>query len=418
MSATIANAIGYPVVGSGAGQIPSALDIELFLSFMEPVEPHEHEISQWLPKFEKNPNQIQHWTGQSYNPPIESTLENATTNSSSTIDIVGTPADLGFRVNDIVEISDYYPGQTTYTIASTYERGRVTAVNAGDLTVTRHSGALTSGNWYVHPAGSRVRVVSRAVPYKTAFDNAPVWRGDAIYNVSQRIPTGFIRMDKAMLNTPTQESANHFQQDITAWRARALDFREDAWINGIRVLPTDTVAGEVGGMLWWASQVGANVLDLQGKQISIHHISDRIRLKRKTHKKRAGSTVICDLDTMAALDLVLEPYKRYDANSSRIKIQFDGLDTRWGDVTFMPVATFPPGTILITDKSDWQAGNYAGMDWDIVEQEEEHTGGPWVTWAMYGDFTLRCKDVYRQILIKNINTYVDRYAGRRVFAVA
>jgi len=413
----IANAIQIPVTGSFAGGIPAANDIELFLDWMKPVEQHEQEVSQWLPAFSKAPNQVQFWTGQSYLPPIETTLEAATANNSTTVDTVGDPAALGFRVGDIVEIVDYFTGQQTYTIASTYERGRITTVNAGDIVVDRHSGSLSSGSWYAHPAGSRVRVVSRNVAYKTAFDNAPVWRGDSIYNVPQRIPTGFVRVDKAMLQTPTQESVNQFKDDIAGWRTRALDYREDAYINGIRVLPTETVAGQAGGMLWWASQVGANVLDLGGKQISIHHISDRIRLKRKSHNKKAGTTVICDLDTMAALDLVLEPYKHYDAKDNTIRLMFDGLETRWGNVTFMPVATFPSGTALITSKDDWEAGNYAGMDWDVVEQEEEHTGGPWVTWAMYGDFSLRCKDVYRQILIKNINTYVDRYAGRRVFAV-
>jgi hypothetical protein len=201
------------------------------------------------------------------------------------------------------------------------------------------------------------------------------------------------------------------------WKERANDYRENAFIWGRRVLPTNSVAGQMGGMIWWAEQVTANVLDLSGAPLSIWHIADRIRKKRKTHKKKAGTTMICGIDTASCLDSTLMPYKQYTENSNRINIKFEGIDTRYGNVEILEVPDWPEGTILITEKADWSAGAYAGMDWQIVQQDNNITGGPVEKWGMYGDFSLRCRDVYRQILIKNVLSNPNFYAGRRYFRV-
>jgi hypothetical protein len=422
MTMTVANAVGIPVVGATAGMIPSASAIDSFAEWIDAVLPHEHVITDWLPKENKAYNQIQTFTGQSYNPDIEYALSAVTANNDETITLGTDPAALGFRVGDLVAIEDFYAGSSLtgyddYVDPQKRETGRITAIGSTTFEMDRHNGELASGSWMVHSVGARVRVLTRTWAYGTALDDAPVWRGDSIYNVPQRIPTGLIRTDRAMRYTPTHEAKDHFAQDMLVWKERANDFRENAFIWGRRVLPTNTVAGQMGGMIWWAEQVASNVLDLSGAPLSIWHIADRIRKKRKIHKKKAGTTMICGIDTASCLDTTLMPYKQYTENSNRINIKFEGIDTRYGGVEILEVPDWPEGTILITEKADWSAGAYAGMDWQIVQQDNNITGGPVEKWGMYGDFSLRCRDVYRQILIKNVLANPNFYAGRRFFRV-
>ncbi len=420
MTMTVANATGIPVVGATAGMIPAANAIDSFAEWIDAVEPHEHEITAWLPKENKAYNQIQTFTGQSYNPEIEYTLSAVTANNDATITLGTDPAALGFRVGDVVAIEDFYAGSSLsgaddYVDPQKRETGRITQLDATTFEMDRHNGELTTGNWMVHGVGARVRVITRSWTYGTALDDAPVWRGDSIYNVPQRLPTGLIRTDRAMRYTPTHESRDHFADDMVNWKVRANDFRESAYIWGRRVLPTNTVAGQMGGMLWWGEQVSANVLDLAGAPLSIWHLADRVRKKRKIHRKKAGTTVICGFDTKECINSILMPYKQYTENSDKIKIKFSGLETEWGDITFMPVYRWPEGVIMITEKGDWSAGAYAGMDWQVVQQDNNITGGPVEKWGMYGDFSLRCRDVYRQVVIKNVLANPNFYAGRRVF---
>jgi hypothetical protein len=397
------------VVGSSAGQIPTTSDIELVNFWMKPTEPHEHELLQWLPGLKKEVNQQTHSVGQSYNPPITASLEAATSSGSATVDITGTPATIGFKVGDLIEIKEYYSGQTTYfdPLKTTYHR--VTAVNAGDLTVSAAVGVI-------HPVTeSVVRVYSKATAMATAFDTENVFRGDRIDQTVTRLQSGFIKVDKRMRNTPTFESKDHFIDDMDRVKETMNDKLEELYIKSTYGAESGSTPGTIRGMLDWADEISANVLDLNGAQITVHHLRNRVTQKRKTHNKKAGDTVICDIDTMEALDLILEPYKLYDEKSNSISIQIDALNFRWGNLKFMPLLTFPSGTALITAADGWGAGNYAGMPWTPVRQSYEETGGTWETFGIFGDFTFDCYDVYRQIYIKNINTYVSRYAGARTY---
>src|SRR5574338_1497790 len=173
-------------VGSSAGQIPDASDIEAVNFWMKPVETDEQEITKWLKPLRAKVNQQTHYIGQSYNPPITGALEAATASADPTIDLTGTPADLGFKVGDLVEILEYYPGQTVYFDPTKTTVHRITTVNAGDVEASANIGA-------VHPAGSVVRVYSQATPMATAFGSANVFRGDRIAQTVQRLQSGFIK---------------------------------------------------------------------------------------------------------------------------------------------------------------------------------------------------------------------------------
>jgi hypothetical protein len=91
MAITRYNATNVPTVGSGAGQIPTANAKPLFAQWVESYEARNWDITDWMPT-EDPYSQVQIWTGQSYNPFIETTIEVATTNNSTTVDCVGDPS--------------------------------------------------------------------------------------------------------------------------------------------------------------------------------------------------------------------------------------------------------------------------------------------------------------------------------------
>jgi hypothetical protein len=406
------SSIAVTTVGSAAGQIADAADIEAVNFWMKPTEIDEQEISKWLKPLRKKVNQQTHYIGQSYNPPIVGSVAVATVSADPTIDLTGDPAALGFKVGQQLVIREYYSGQTTYFDPTKTTKHTITQVDAGSVECAANIGAI-------HPAGSVVTVYSKKTPMATAFDTENVFRGDRIAQTVQRLQYGFIKVDKRMRNTPTHESADHFIDDMENLRKTARDGVEGAYINGVYTAESGSTAGEIRGMIDWADEIGANVLALAGKQISIHHLRNRVTAKRKSHNKKAGNTVICDLDTMEALDMVLEPYKLYDEKSNSISIQLDSLNFRWGNLKFMPVMfPWPDGCILITSQEDWGAGAYDGMDWMPVRQDLPDTGGTWEAFGIFTDVTLDCYDVYRQILITGINTHVSRYAGARTYGQA
>jgi hypothetical protein len=405
------SSIAVSTVGATAGQIIDAEDIEAINFWMEPVEIDEQEITKWLGKLKMEVNQQTHYIGQSYNPPITSTLEVATASADPTVDIDGDPAALGFKVGHNVEIKQYYAGQTTYFDGTKTKYGRIVQVDAGSFELAANVGAVI-------PAGSVVRVFTNTYPMATAFDNAPVFRGDRIEQTVSRLSSGFIKVDERMRHVPTHASRDPFVDDMANLRKRMNDELEELYIKSIYQAESGTTPGHIRGMIDWADHLSGNVLALNNKQISIHHLRNRVTQKRKVHRKKAGNTVITDLDTQEALDLVLEPYKLYDEKSNSITIELKSLNFRWGNLTFMPVMNWPDGKILVTSKEDWGAGHFSGMPWKPVTQDEAHTGGPWSTFGLYGDFTLDCYDVQRQIVITGVNTFVDRYAGRRTYGQA
>lgn len=399
-------------VGASAGQIIDAADIEAVNAWMKPVEPDTQEIMKWLGPLRQKVNQQTHYIGQSYRPRITGTLENASSASDPTLDLTGTPAALGFKVGDIVHAREYYPGQSVHFDPTKTTKHRITQIDAGSVECSANVGV-------VHPAGTVITVFAQAHPMATAFDTANVFRGDRIAQTVTRIQSGYITVDERMRHTPTWESKDHFIDDMDNLRTEMLERVNGLLINSTYVAESGSTPGEIRGMVDWADEIGANVVAMAGKQISIHHLRAAVTAKYKIHRKNAGKTVILDLDTMEALDLVLEPYKLYDEKSNSISIQVDSLNFRWGNLTFMPVRyPWPDGTILITDKGDWGAGHYDGMPWRPVRPKNEETGAPTEKFAIYCDYTLDCYDVYRQILFTNVNTFVDRYAGRRTYGQA
>jgi hypothetical protein len=400
-------------VGSSAGQIPTTADIELVNAWMKAVNPETQEVMDWLGPLRKEVNQQTHFIGQSHRPKITGTLGVATVSADPTIDVTGAPADLGVKVGDKMRIREYYPGQTVYFDPTKTTYHRIVTVDAGSVEASANVGAI-------HPVTESVwSIYSSAHPMATAFDTANVFRGERFEQGVQRFQSGYITVDERMRHTPTWESKDHFVDDMENLKQDMREKVNGALINSTYVAESGSTPGEIRGMLDWADDVGANVLALAGKQVSIHHFRQVVTAKRKVHNKGAGKTIMLDMDSMECIDLVLEPYKLYNEKSNSISIQVNDLNFRWGNLTFMPIRDpWPDGTALITDKPDWGAGHYSGMPWRPVRPKNEETGAPTEKFAIYCDYTLDCYDVYRQILITGINTFVDRYAGRRTYGQA
>jgi hypothetical protein len=404
------SSVAVTTVGAGAGQIPDNQDIEAVNAWMKAVDPESTELLEWFGPLRKEVNQQSHFIGQSHRPKITDTLAVATVAADRTFDTSGAPAAKGFKVNDRIMAREYYPGQTVHFDPTKTTYHRIVQVDAGSFEVAADIGVI-------HPTTETViQVIGSAHPMATAFDTANVYRGERFEQGVIRLQSGWITVDERMRHTPTWESKDHFIDDMENLK---LDMREK--LNGMLITSTyvaesGTTPGEIRGMIDWADDIGANVLALAGKQISIHHFRQMVTAKRKVHNKGAGKTIMLGYDIQEAIDLVLEPYKLYDEKSNSISIQVDSLKFRWGDLSFMPMRDpWPDGDILITDKGDWGAGHYSGMPWKPVRQKEEHTGAPTEKFAIYCDYTLDCYDVYRQILITDASTFVDRYAGRRTY---
>lgn len=407
------SSVAVTTVGAGAGQIPADQDIELVNAWMSAVDPESVEIMDWLGPLRKTVDQQTHFIGQSHRPKITATLEAATAAADPTVDVVGSPAALGIKVNDKVMAREYYPGQTVHFDPTKTTYHRVTQVDAGSFEVSANVGVI-------HPVTETViQVFSSAHPMATAFDTANVFRGERFEQTVQRFQSGYITVDERMRHTPTWESKDHFVDDMENLKIEMREKVNGALINSVYVAESGSTPGELRGMIDWIDDIGANILPLNGKQISIHHIRQMVTAKRKVHKKGAGSTVLLGMDIQEAIDLVLEPYKLYDEKSNSISIQIDSLKFRWGDVTFMPLRDpWPDGAVVISDKDDWGAGHYSKMPWRPVRPKNEETGAPTEKFAIYCDYTLDCYDVYRQIAITGANTFVDRYAGRRTYGQA
>ena len=129
-------------VGSSAGQIVDAEDIELINNWMKPVETDEQLVTQWLGPLRKKVNQQTHYIGQSYNPIIRGTLENASASADPTLDLTGDPAALGFKVGHQVFVKEYYPGQTTYFDPTKTTKHAIAQVDAGSVEAAANIAAM------------------------------------------------------------------------------------------------------------------------------------------------------------------------------------------------------------------------------------------------------------------------------------
>lgn len=400
------------------GDMVEAHRKRLFAKWVEKKEVRKTPFTDWMKRRSSPYDQLIIETGQSYAPFITTTLTGATTNNSDVITVAATTF---LREGDILKITPYYLGDPTEPNYAAAELMTIlTFPAAGQAKVLRNMGeGAGSGSWPVHAIGSEVRVISRAQNYNEPFPDAISWRGATIDQYVQRFDSGELTYDIAATKVSDYESDNHMLSDIMTWKDILPKYREAAFINGRRVAPdydaNPQIPGHLGGAIWWAEQGTDTVYQIDG-QINPFSFDDILRDKAENHSDGPGDTMFGGYKTIAAIDTGLNELKgNFGPNETTFTSKVTKLSYRWGDITPRPVHDWPEGVILITSKSDWEWGNFEGMDWQFVERGPEELGAFQKSWTMGGDFSMTCLNVSRQILMTGIDTRLNLYPGRQIF---
>jgi hypothetical protein len=413
-----------PFIGNSPKNIPTDFGIPLWGAIVEKYEkrvtPVSNLIKQGSDPYDQNKIRVL----QRYHPFFVTQVKATTANNSQNIDLDSVT---GLRVGDLLEIIDYYGGVTA-TLGSDYgldystrEVVRVESITDSDTIVaTRDMDETTTSNWPVHPIDSYVRRVSRASPDNTTFANAPVYRGDFLFNYPQLFESALQTTIKAR-NTASYESKNYWLDDIEAVIDELKWARENAFIAGRRMAgdetSTPTKPFTMGGILWWLEQNSSgsstgNVVDLNGRQANVWDIDDILRYSFKNHRKGPATHLLAHPDTAAIWDMVIHPYRQATMGDSKISLKTDEIETRWGSIEVVETINMPNGVMAFIDPSDWEWNHYKGMNWDVVKQTPKETFKAVDSWAMFGEFSIICKDLHRQLLITDINTDLNQYPGR------
>ncbi len=416
-----ANAVLNPLVGSAPASIPTDNAMDLFATWVDAYERKDFPIQSMIKRTKKPFNQQSIKVGQSYNPFITTAIKVATVNNSANVDVNDTTY---MREGDVVEIIGYYTDNVTLDY-TTREVAVVNSITDGDtLVLYRDSDRTATGSWPVHAIGAYVRVISRAVAYNQTFSQDPVFRGDFIYNFSERFDAK-LAGDIAGIATPDYESKNHFEREIKNKTTNLKWDLENALHSGWR-MTGDAVTGagnakphEMGGIWWWLHQgAAANIVNLANTQLSIYDLRDILRTVWKNHRKGPATTMLMGPDTFEIVAMLLNGYKLGDLNSTSITFDVKSIDNGYlGKLSPKPIFGFPEGSIAFIDPADWEYGPYENCDWQVVRRGPENTDKPTKEWAMWGQFSLVCTDLQRQCLIKGIDTRLNNYMGRSAFVL-
>ena len=402
---------------------PSANKKRQFTRWVEAKENRQTPFTDYVPRTMPKPEQIEYETGQSYDPAITTTLGAQAQNNSATLTLATTTY---IRAGDVLRITPYFTGTTDLDYSSVEHATVLSVTNSTDVVAKRHDGAVSSGSWATHASGSLVEVIARATNYNAAFPDGITWRGDIITNYIQRFDSGEITYDLfAARSSPTYESDNQMLEDIAKWRKRLLYYREQAFINGVKLAGDYTASPKVpyklGGAIWWAQQKSDNryAVGAAGAPavLSIFDLSDAMEDKWINHMEGPGLDMWCGPRTRAALDSLLLPFKEGRLSETRITNRFDGVNTSFGDLTVKHAHGWPEGTILLCARNTYAWNNAEGMDWEKFERGPEILGAYQKSWNMSGDFGFTCNDVQRPILFEYVEVRKDRYVGRTLVGI-
>jgi hypothetical protein len=409
--------VANPFVGTYPTQhIGTDVEKRLWAKWVEKFERKQFPVTNLIPqgKTPYNANKIR--VGAKYNPFVRTALNGVTSASSQTITVDSTT---GMRVGDIVAITDYQSGSTTALDNSTVEYARIEEVlSATTFTGTRDMDQTSSSAWPVHADNALVEVVMRASPNNATFANANRWRGDFTYNYGELFESALEDTIQSM-HTPSEESSAYYKDD----RANVVEdlkwFRENAFVKGIRMAgdetSTPTKPFTMGGIVYQIENfASANVNDLSNDTLDVWDVDDLLREVWGTHRKGPGTHVLGHQDTIAVWDGIIMPYK--GGGSSLNDETFSTVTKkgkfRWGDIEPVPTISMPPGVLAFIDPSDWEWNHFEGENWTEVRQKPEEIWKPNEAWAMFGRFSIICKDINRQSIITNIQTDLDQYSFR------
>jgi hypothetical protein len=412
---TIAAQVMNPYVGASPKNIGTDFEQRLWANWCEKFERKETPVTNLIKRGKKPYNQVKIRTGQHYNPFLTTALNGVTANNSQNITVDSTS---GLRVGDVLRITDYQSGSTVALDNSTVEYVRVESVTSGTVLVgTRDMDQTASGAWPVHADNSLVELVSRASPMNATFMNANVHRGDFVFNYAQMFESALETTIQAM-HTPSEESDNYWEDDRANVVQDLKYFRERAFVEGIR-MAGDEISVPVkpftmGGIIWQIeNNASANVNDLGNANLKIWDIDDQLREVEVRHRKGpAIKNVLIHPNSIPVWDGIITPHREATMSDTTFTTKTTTGHFRWGDITPVPTITVPEGVLIFIDPSDWEWNSYEGCDWHEVRQDPENIFKANEAWAMWGVFSIVCKDINRQMIVKNFQTDLTTYPFR------
>ncbi len=413
---TIPAQVMNPYVGNSPKNIPTDFEDRFWAAWVEKYERKQTPITNLIPRGKKKYRGEKLRVGQRYNPFLTTAIKVLTANNSQNVDVDSTT---GFRVGDIVRITDYQSGSTTALNNATVEYARVESITDSDtLVLTRDMDQTSTGSWPVHPVDSLVELVSRASPGNTTFAKANVHRGDFTYNFGQMFESALETTIQAK-NTRSEESSNYWKDD----RANVVEDlkwqRENAFATGIRMAgdetSTPTKPHTMGGITYQIENFASeNVNDLDNDTLDVWDVDDLLREMWGSHRKGPGTHVLGHQDTIAIWDGIVMPYK--GGGSTLNEESFSTVTKkgkfRWADIEPVPTISIPPGMLVFIDPSDWEWNNFEEEDWTEVNQDPEQIFKANEAWGMFGRFSILGTDIHRQGMITNIQTDFDQYEFR------
>ena len=411
-----------PLTGSGLS-IPSANKQREFSKWVEAKEVRNTEFTDWMERRKEPYGQIEIELGQSYAPFIATTLGAQAGNSDEQLTVASSSL---LRAGDQIEIKQYFSGSTTEFDHDLTELATILSVDSSTLiTVQRHEGAVSDGSYTVHASGSVVTVKGSAISYNEPFRDAITFRGDSMTQHPQRFESGEITYDLAAVNVADFEAPDgHWMQDVMYWKKELPHQRNYSFINGIKktgdYTATPKIPYRMGGAIYWAEQVAANVTTINGL-INVFDFTDVFEDLATNHADGPGDTVWMHPRMKTIWSEMLLPYKgMFGPKDTAINIGFTKLDTAYGSVDGVKTDNqWPPSKILICSRADFKWGHFEtetqSMDWMYIERGPQELGAFQKSWNMGGDFSMQCDNVTHLRLLEDIETRKDLYPARSSF---
>jgi hypothetical protein len=418
-SYTPAQSVINPVVGNAPASIPENNAMDLFASWADAFEKRVFPIQSMIKRrrtpFDQNSIKV----GQSYNPFVTTAIKVTTATDSANVDVDDTSY---IKDGDVIEIIGYYADGVTLDY-TTREVATVNSVTDSDtLVLYRDNDRTATGSWPVHAVDAYVRVIGEAIAYNQTFAADPTYRGDWIYNHSERFDKK-LSGDIAGIATPDYESKNHFEREIKN-KTLNLKWELDNMLHSGWRMTGDAATGAgnakpftMGGIIWWIHQARTttNVVDLSNTPLSLYDLRDILRSGWKNHTKGPATRMLMGPDTYEIVSGFLNPHREGTFSDTSITLDVESIKNFWGDLKPVPTHSFPEGSIAFIDPADWEYGPYKDCDWQVVRRTPENTDKPTKEWAMWGQFSLVCHDLERQLLIKGIDTRLNNYTARTSF---
>ena len=409
-----------PITGSGYS-IPETSKKRSVAKWVEAKEKRTDNWAKWAKRTDREEDQIDIETGQSYAPFITTQLGAQLGANDETATVASTAL---LRVGDQVLLEHFYDGSTVEYDNTEAERATILAIpNGTQVLLDRHEGEVSDGSYQVHPiTTTRLTVVSRAQNYNEPFPDAITFRGDMLTVHAQRFDSGEVTYDLAAVQTPDFEApSGHYMRDVMYWKNELPNFRNDALINGRKRTGNYNASPKIpyrlSGAIWWAEQVGTNVVPIDG-QLNFFDFSDIFEDMATNHSDGPGDAIWMAPRMISIWSEMMLPYKgMFGAGENKLTMATN-LSTYFGDVSQNGIKhdnRWPASKILITSKSDWEWGNFKNMDWTYVERGPKELGAFQQSWTMGGDFWQICTNVTHQRLLTGIDTRKNEYAARTAF---